>query len=62
MLSTQRMLAVISKGTVQAGTTNATHLRVDTQHHNVFPQVPGAHHLDNAAPLGFLVQLLLQLW
>lgn len=42
--------------------TNATHLRVDTEHHNVFPQVPGAHHLDNTGPLRFLVQLLLQFW
>lgn len=36
--------------------------RVDAQHHDVFPQVPGAHHLDNAGPLGGFVQLLLQFW
>jgi len=37
-------------------------LRVHTQYHNVFPQVPGSHHFDNADFLRSPSDLLFQLW
>lgn len=55
-------LCLIRNTSVHSWTWAERHLRVDTQHYDVLPQVPGAHHPDYAAPLGFLVQLLLQFW